>query len=289
MNMSVHLMFNQGSFVNSIFSSIFIITFAPITFFAFARLFETLRHKRMIVDTPYSKIDSAPQDFVKIKGKAYPIDDTEIILSPLTQRPCCWYNYSVEQIPIYKNDRFERLEEKTSINLFRITDETGESIIYPDGAELTTKKKGSWRSRGFDQLLIMAEPILMNRLKKRMKPKYSYQFTENRLDIGGEITVLGYLQHYSTGRNPINEYEDQVINHDNAIAIEQWKKLKKSKNNVSFISRFQLEGRPYIISDLDLYHFVRDCQKNIWFSGLCFFLCGAITIFSIYQCLAPIL
>lgn len=258
---------------------------------AFIGFFRILRFKRMIVDTPFSKISSAAQGFVKIKGIIQSLDDKEVLISPLTQKSCCWYDYSIEQLGKQKNDSDVLIEKKTSNHLFRIIDDTGECVVYPDEAEVLTYYKGSWNTRGFDPKLISAEPALMLRLKDQLKNNYNYCFRENRLNIGRETIILGYLQNYSTERNPIQEnstnnkrisIETQKLSfEDNHIAIQQWEKLKNSKENINFISGFNLEGRPYIITDLNLYSYAEDCRKNMWLCALAFFACGIIMALAI--------
>ena len=54
--------------------------------------YATLARKRLIEDTPTSRIRSAPQGFVELAGVAG-VFEGEPIIAPLTQRPCCWYRY----------------------------------------------------------------------------------------------------------------------------------------------------------------------------------------------------
>ena len=49
----------------------------------------------IISDTATSKIRSASQGYVEIKGVIQPV--SEPLIAPLTKKPCCWYSYVIEE------------------------------------------------------------------------------------------------------------------------------------------------------------------------------------------------
>lgn len=248
------------------------IIFLACTCVAFIAFFKALRYKRTFTDTPLAKITSAAQGYAKIKGIVQSFDEKQLLTSPLTQRSCCWYTYSVVKLPISKNDRPEIIEEKTSTNLFRLLDDTGECVIYPLNAEVVATA-GTWQTRGLDLKLIKANPILLKRLQSKLQNNGLYEFTESRLTMGKEATVIGYLENYSCARNPFDVTD---------IAHSEWNTLKNNQERVNLISNFNLEGRPYLITDQD-YNFKRDSYKNLWIYGLLFFASGiALTAWFFY-------
>ena len=55
-----------------------------------------LRRDRFIADTPLVRLRSAAQGYVRVGGIARSPPD-ETMRSPLTQRPCVWWDYQVEE------------------------------------------------------------------------------------------------------------------------------------------------------------------------------------------------
>jgi len=58
--------------------------------------FRSLHIARLIEDTPTSRIRSAAQGYVELAGRCRPLDGTQN-LAPLTQRPCVWWSYRIQQ------------------------------------------------------------------------------------------------------------------------------------------------------------------------------------------------
>lgn len=105
-----------------------------------------IRIARMLEDTPTSRIRSAAQGYVELSGRCRAMDGTRN-LAPLTQRPCVWWRYRVEQ---KKQSSGGRRESWTTISSgrsglpFLLEDGTGECIVQPDGAEVLTDESTTW-------------------------------------------------------------------------------------------------------------------------------------------------
>jgi hypothetical protein len=120
---------------------VFCAVFAVVAFFV---AFTALRRARNIEDVPTAKVRSAPQGYVELIGQAQSLDG-EPIVAPLSRTACCWYRYRIEQ----RGDKgWRAVESGTSDGIFLLRDDTGDCIIDPEGAEVTTEHTRSWFDNG---------------------------------------------------------------------------------------------------------------------------------------------
>jgi hypothetical protein len=107
----------------------------------FSLAFHYLRLARIIEDTPTANIRSAHQGYVELAGSAEQMAG-DPILAPLTGLPCCWYSYKVER----RGDKgWFTVDSGSSEHLFLLRDATGDCIIDPEGADVTSDQKDVWQ------------------------------------------------------------------------------------------------------------------------------------------------
>jgi hypothetical protein len=99
-----------------------------------------LRRARRIEDVPTARVRSAAQGYVELIGSAQTLDG-EPIVAPLSQTACCWYRYRVER---RSSRKWELVQSGTSDGIFLLRDATGDCIVDPEGAEITSRHKRSW-------------------------------------------------------------------------------------------------------------------------------------------------
>jgi len=105
-----------------------------------------LKIARRLEDTPTSRIRSAAQGYVELAGRCRAMDGTQNA-APLTQRPCVWWRYRIEQ---KKGSGGSGRESWTTVSSghsalpFLLEDGTGECIVQPDGAEILTDESTTW-------------------------------------------------------------------------------------------------------------------------------------------------
>jgi hypothetical protein len=115
-----------------------------LTIAGFAGAFYFFMRKRIMEDTPTSKIRSAAQGYVEIDGTGDLLEGPPII-GPLTGKTCTWYSYKIEERRRSgKNSNWHTLEKAISDELFLIIDDTGQCIIDPEGASVTPAEKDVW-------------------------------------------------------------------------------------------------------------------------------------------------
>jgi hypothetical protein len=120
---------------------VFCAVLAPVALFI---AFTALRRARNIEDVPTAKVRSAPQGYVELIGQAQSLDG-EPIVAPLSRTACCWYRYRIER----RGDKgWRAVESGTSDGIFLLRDDTGDCVIDPEGAEVTTEHSRSWFDNG---------------------------------------------------------------------------------------------------------------------------------------------
>ena len=102
--------------------------------------FSGLRRSRHIEDVPTARVRSAHQGYVELIGFARMLEG-EPIVAPLSHTACCWYSFKVER---RSGKDWRVLESGQSDGIFGLRDETGDCIVDPEGAEVTTRHKRSW-------------------------------------------------------------------------------------------------------------------------------------------------
>lgn len=96
--------------------------------------FRLLLRRRLILDTPYSKIRSAPMGLVEVSGLAM---GPYTMVAPITARPCYYYRTLVWEL---KREGKERQWVQVAAECmhvpFFVDDNTGRVLVDPRGAEL---------------------------------------------------------------------------------------------------------------------------------------------------------
>ena len=153
--------------------------------------FRRLRRDRLLADTPLVHIRSAAQGYVKVAGHVRPAAATPT-MAPLSGRPCVWWNFKVAEQDRDSRGRVEwrTVESATSVELFVLADEDGECLVGPVKAEVTPSRVNTWY--GNSSRPIGGPPPVNTALL--MGP---YRYTEQLLDIGTPVCVVGELRSHS--------------------------------------------------------------------------------------------
>lgn len=149
-----------------------------------------LRRLRAIRDTPTSKIASAAQGYVELIGRGQPFGEPPL-LSKLTLLPCLWYRYKIERRDSEKKWKTE--ESGESSDSFILRDGSGECVVDPEQAEISTRHRDQWQ-------------------------KGDYRYTEWKLIKEDSIYVIG---EFRTQGGSILEFDTRA--ELNALLAE-WKK-----------------------------------------------------------------
>jgi LPXTG-motif cell wall-anchored protein len=110
--------------------------------YLFFRGFRMLQYKRLILNTPFSKIRSASMGLVEVNGT--PVGP-QTIASAITGQPCYYYRARAWQFRATDRDRGEwvqAIDESLFVPFF-LEDMTGRVLINPQGATLDVHKSFS--------------------------------------------------------------------------------------------------------------------------------------------------
>jgi hypothetical protein len=176
----------------------FLALFGLVSFFG---AFRYLRRARVLEDVPTSKIRSASQGYVEFEGHAMPAPSRGQQVSPLSGKPCLWWDYKVEQQARrrgrHESGGWKTIESGTSKVAFLIDDETGQVLVKPAGAITNVCLSRSWYGAA-------ARPApTLNGIMGGMSLG-SYRYTERMIIAGEKLYALGRYQ---------TEYENGIQEH----------------------------------------------------------------------------
>lgn len=113
---------------------IFALSGIPLGVYWFYKGFRLLQRKRLILNTPASRIRSASMGLVEISGLAA---GPHVITSPLKQAECYYYRSIAWQLKQQgKNAQWVKVAEETLHVPFYVDDNTGKVLVDPRGAEM---------------------------------------------------------------------------------------------------------------------------------------------------------
>lgn len=255
---------------------IFFVVLLLTLLFSLWKFISNFRNRRLMQDTPTSKIGSASQGYVEICGRAKALDGA--LKSPGKSRPCVWYRFTVvdtsdnnsqydrDQTPwhfletlfsnIKSGNRWDQgtTETDESVYSFYVDDGSGQCTVDPTQATLHPRNKEKWKS-GY------------------------YHYTEERIHEGEEIYCLGEFKTVQgisrskaikeTARVIVNQWKSDPqqmkkfdSNKDGEIDMEEWNLAREKAKELAtrevgedyqrtehheLVKPFG-RGQPYIIS-----------------------------------------
>lgn len=280
--------------------------FVLLAMVGFIGAFYYFMRKRIMEDTPTSKIRSAAQGYVELSGHGALLEGPPII-APLTGLTCTWYSYNIEEHRRSgKNSNWANIENGKSEELFLIVDETGECVIDPDGASVTAAEKDVWYGT-------TPRPSRGPKATGGLLSGGRYRYTERRLHpkeslyaIGLFSTVGGAGDVFDPGgdvRDILKEWKQDTealmkrfdTNKDGEIDMEEWQTVRaaalqevmanhgerQAEAPVNLLTRTRDKRRPFLLSALPQHSLIRRYQVYSAALILLFFICGAFVSWAI--------
>ncbi|MDY6943632.1 MAG: GIDE domain-containing protein [Pseudomonadota bacterium] len=150
-------------------------------------------HKaRLIEDTPTSKIRSAAQGCVEIKGIGQSLGP-QALVSPMTGLSCLWWECEVhrrEERGSGRNRRtsWRRISHRISDEPFWLEDDTGRCVVNPHGAEVHAQVDVWYGNTPWPRLDSRRHKSVFGFAGGR------YRYREKRLPAGHALYALGFFQ-----------------------------------------------------------------------------------------------
>lgn len=220
---------------------------ATIAGFFFA--FNTVHRKRVIEDTPTSKIRSAAQGYLELVGHGQLMDGQPIV-SPLTGKTCTWYEYKVEERrQTGKRNEWKTIRREVSDELFLLKDETGLCIIDPEGAHVTVANKDVWYGAQVSPIG-STTPIRKSGKLQNFRVGFTglgnqrYRYTEKLMHPGETLYAIGLYKTVGGAgatfdvnedvRELIREWKTDTValmkkfdkNNDGEICLQEWQGVR---------------------------------------------------------------
>ncbi|MBF0219872.1 MAG: hypothetical protein HQL49_10150, partial [Gammaproteobacteria bacterium] len=174
---------------------------AGLTLFSLYQIFRSYHYYRMMSDTPTAKIATAAQGYAELEGRGKLLDG-EPITSPLTNEKCLWYRYRVEERNRSGKNEWRVIERGVSEHLFAVDDESGESVVDPDGAEVIPNQRRRWQDdsrygggRGEASLLSL------------LIGKSQYRFTQELILPHSDLYLIGRFQTLGNAAEMVDDRE----------------------------------------------------------------------------------
>lgn len=179
--------------------------------YGFYHGFNRLKLKRVIENTPTSKIRSLAMGLVEIRGKAV---CRKSLLSPLEKKPCVYFKWTLERWEKRgKHSKWVTIGKGESSEPFYLEDDTGRTIVFPTGAEMNLKIDYRKEFGGFGSVPAELQSFLDQNdvtyrglfgLTSRMR------FTEIFVVPGNIIYLLGSACSWQKKNRRMSESPDQV-------------------------------------------------------------------------------
>ncbi len=204
--------------------------------FSLYKIYQTHQRYRFIQDTATSRIASAAQGYVELKGLAELLPESKIV-SPFSQRKCIWYQCKVE-VKKTTGKRSHWIEENNQVSeeIFLIKDDTGECVVIPEQAEVIPSHQRVWYGNGLQASHLNPEDSALS----GFTGMGNYRFTEKMILVADTLYILGDFE--SVRKNP----DAQTIQQQVKELIRHWK-----IQPMRFLKPFDRDGNGKI-------------QKNEW-------------------------
>ena len=174
--------------------------------------FTSFRRLRFVDGTATSKIRSAAQGHVELKGLAEWMKG-DSFTSPFSNSRCVWYHCTIEKREKNgKRSRWTNISEERSSQLFRLIDDTGWCIIDPDHAHVIAEIDRSWLGPNTDCRLRVPEKVAWLQFNPG-----NYRFRERLIRPATALYVLG---EFSSHQNSTTE---EFIAAQVEDLVRQWK------------------------------------------------------------------
>jgi hypothetical protein len=213
----------------------------------FASGFRDFRLKRLIQNTPTSRIRSMAMGLAEVNGA---IECRSMVSAPFTGRPCAvWYvDVSVRS----RRNHWSVVHRATSGHPFFLRDETGVALVYPRGADCKVNFAVEEVCAG------IALPDLYARYLATLGPRrYMWRlgmlrFRERVLEEGQRVYVLGTVAPHAQAHTVSVSDEALVAEEDEmeATGTDEWRgrRVRSRDREVVAVMRRGEHERAFIIS-----------------------------------------
>jgi hypothetical protein len=253
--------------------SVWVIAGTLMAFISFFAWFANHRRQRAIADIPLSRIFSAAQGYVGLKGIAEAHEGI-LISHHMQSLPCVWRKYTVTR---RNGDSVEIVDSGVSDTTFLLRDGSGSCVIDPDDAEVITTSKHVYRVGDYlhteyyllpnDTLYVLgefttqADPLVVTNANQAVKDLLSeWKFNKAFL-----------LSRFDKNRNgEIDLHEWELAREEAKRVVEQNMNETRTNSGLNIV-RKPKSDRLYLLSNLNPEELASRYFYWAWFHLLVFF------------------
>jgi hypothetical protein len=159
----------------------------------FFRGFRILQHKRLILNTPFSKIRSASMGLVEVSGMAA---GPQTIPAGITGEPCYYYHaIAWQEVESDGKRGWEKVVDESVGVPFFVDDGTGRMLVYPQGAKLDVHRnfREEYGGSFFADREVVPESVRNFLLRHGIVPSGMIRLDERCILPGYPLFVFGTL------------------------------------------------------------------------------------------------
>lgn len=205
-----------------------LLAMAVVSFFSWIASYRRYRH---IHDLPTSNVASAAQGYVELFGRSELLPGASL-MSTRTGLPCCWLRYYVERRT--SNNKWEHVDSGESHEYFLLVDDTGQCVVFPEGAEVVTDRKETWTQGDYrhTEWLVLPKGVFYA-IGEFSTVSGGVSALDERADVSDLITE------WKNDQTRLLERFD--VNRDGTIDMKEWERARLEAQRE--IRQRHMEGR----------------------------------------------
>ena len=188
--------------MDSVATESFVFIFAVAAFFASFQIKLLLQAKKradLIRETPTTPVGKLREGYYEAKGVVAEIEETDLLVSPLTKKKCVYYNLELLKLQSAHTgssrvQAWSHIIDDSDFIVFTLTDDTGDIYVDVGGAEMNLKPDKELKSGGAwtDPPAELEEYLkTRNMTAKCLSGSLNYICRETVLEPQDKLYVLG--------------------------------------------------------------------------------------------------
>ncbi|NMG76299.1 hypothetical protein [Aromatoleum diolicum] len=246
----------------------------------------SIKAGRLITDTPTSRVASAAQGYVELRGRGRPLDGTPL-LSPVNGLPVLWYRVRTERKQ--SDGKWRHVATDESDASFLLDDGSGVCAVDPEGADMMVSRREVFRQGELrhtqwcliaqDRVYVIGDFATLGSISpeldtaRQIRELLDYWKSDRKdllarfdLDGDGEIDLREWELARSQARREVMKLRHEVLSAPEAHVVR-----KPGANRLYLISDLDPDGlanRYRLWSAFHLAVFLGAIAAAAWFHGI---------------------